>query len=428
MRLKNHKLMLISAAAATLMFAAQPTALMAQTTQSGTTTEAPATKAEKNAEKRAERERKRAEKARKEAERAERKAKKQQKADEAATPTAEPAKKKTQQTTTTTTTSEPAAAPAKKRATDSVGQAATVAKKQVTEGSDGTKKVVKVRDDGAKVTIEYDAKGNVVSRKVDRTGAEAANKRVPDVKVVDEKIIKRDDGTTKVVRTLSDGSEVVIIKDSNDHLLERAIRGRAGRRDVVYRSAPRRKYRHRGVDVNIYLPFALTIPVEHYIVEYEHAEPEFIEEAFYAAPLRPRERAYTIDEVLHDASIRGTVRQIDLDTIHFDFGSPEIPERQIDRLQRIARIIAKITRKNPDEVFLIEGHTDAVGSDEANIVLSEYRAAAVKQALVDTFEIDPRNLVTEGYGEQYLKIPTEEAEPRNRRVTLRRITPLVASN
>jgi outer membrane protein OmpA-like peptidoglycan-associated protein len=34
--------------------------------------------------------------------------------------------------------------------------------------------------------------------------------------------------------------------------------------------------------------------------------------------------------------------------------------------------------------------------------------------------------VTQGYGEQYLKVPTEEPERENRRVTVRRITPLVA--
>jgi outer membrane protein OmpA-like peptidoglycan-associated protein len=34
--------------------------------------------------------------------------------------------------------------------------------------------------------------------------------------------------------------------------------------------------------------------------------------------------------------------------------------------------------------------------------------------------------VTQGYGKQFLKIPTQEPERENRRVTIRRITPLIA--
>ena len=38
----------------------------------------------------------------------------------------------------------------------------------------------------------------------------------------------------------------------------------------------------------------------------------------------------------------------------------------------------------------------------------------------------PENLTTQGYGEQYLKVNTQDAARENRRVTLRRITPLLA--
>ncbi len=37
-----------------------------------------------------------------------------------------------------------------------------------------------------------------------------------------------------------------------------------------------------------------------------------------------------------------------------------------------------------------------------------------------------KNWTTQGYGEQYLKVATPEAERLNRRVTRRRITPLLA--
>jgi outer membrane protein OmpA-like peptidoglycan-associated protein len=48
--------------------------------------------------------------------------------------------------------------------------------------------------------------------------------------------------------------------------------------------------------------------------------------------------------------------------------------------------------------------------------------------LSQNFDIPPENLVTEGYGEQYLKVETEEPERANRRVTVRRLTPLLQTS
>jgi outer membrane protein OmpA-like peptidoglycan-associated protein len=61
-----------------------------------------------------------------------------------------------------------------------------------------------------------------------------------------------------------------------------------------------------------------------------------------------------------------------------------------------------------------------------NLALSDRRAEAVAYALTGSFNIPPENLATQGYGEQYLKVKTEEPEEDNRRVAIRRITPLVA--
>ena len=77
-------------------------------------------------------------------------------------------------------------------------------------------------------------------------------------------------------------------------------------------------------------------------------------------------------------------------------------------------------------MFLIEGHTDAVGTDEDNLSLSDRRAETVAIALTEQFNVPPENLITQGYGEEYLKVQTETAEPANRRVAVRRITPLMA--
>jgi outer membrane protein OmpA-like peptidoglycan-associated protein len=81
---------------------------------------------------------------------------------------------------------------------------------------------------------------------------------------------------------------------------------------------------------------------------------------------------------------------------------------------------------NPSEVFLIEGHTDAVGSEIDNLSLSDRRAEAVALVLAEQFGVPAENLTTQGYGEQYLKVPTPGPERANRRVTVRRITPLLS--
>ena len=73
----------------------------------------------------------------------------------------------------------------------------------------------------------------------------------------------------------------------------------------------------------------------------------------------------------------------------------------------------------------MEGHTDAVGSDEDNLTLSDRRAETVATILTQQFQIPAENLTTQGYGEQYLKVNTQGPEQENRRVTLRRITPLL---
>src|SRR5690606_181282 len=103
-----------------------------------------------------------------------------------------------------------------------------------------------------------------------------------------------------------------------------------------------------------------------------------------------------------------------------------ISESEIPKLEGVANAISQILDKNPGETFLIEGHTDAVGSEVANLALSDRRAEAVAEALTNVFGIPPENLATQGYGEQYLKINTQERERENRRVAIRRITPLVA--
>ena len=52
---------------------------------------------------------------------------------------------------------------------------------------------------------------------------------------------------------------------------------------------------------------------------------------------------------------------------------------------------------------MLVGHTDAKGGDAYNQILSERRAAAVKEHLVRTFGIAPDRLVSYGRGKSLLK-------------------------
>ena len=82
--------------------------------------------------------------------------------------------------------------------------------------------------------------------------------------------------------------------------------------------------------------------------------------------------------------------------------------------------------RNPDEEFLLEGHTDAVGTRAANQSLSQARAGQLKRDLVRYFGVPGYNLDTVGYGEDYLLVPTQNENWRNRRVTIRRVTDVIS--
>ena len=184
------------------------------------------------------------------------------------------------------------------------------------------------------------------------------------------------------------------------------------------------EWRDPGLDLP---PLGLDIPVRDYILDAEWVEdPEDYYTFLGQPPVEQVERTYSLDEVRRSARIRDKVRRIDLDIINFEFGSAEVPESEIGKLEGVAEAMQRLLKESPGETFLIEGHTDAVGAEVANLALSDQRAEAVATALTNVFDIPPENMETQGYGEQYLKIETQERERENRRVAIRRITPLVA--
>ena len=82
--------------------------------------------------------------------------------------------------------------------------------------------------------------------------------------------------------------------------------------------------------------------------------------------------------------------------------------------------IKKLLDENPDGSLVIEGHTSSDGEAEANLALSQNRAAAVKAFLVN-LGVNPDRLKTEGYGEErpIADNETQEGRALNRRVQFR---------
>jgi OOP family OmpA-OmpF porin len=230
------------------------------------------------------------------------------------------------------------------------------------------------------------------------------------------------------------GISIVTELDDDGKLVRRYRRGRDGRDFVIIDNRDRggrhrRGERRGGPGFGFYVDLpapVIRIPRDRYYVYADQASEEDIEETLSAPPVDDIEPEYSLDEIRYSPRLRERMPSVNLNTINFEFGSWEIGEDQVNRLEVMAKAIERILRRNPDEVFLIEGHTDAVGSDEDNLSLSDRRAESVARVLSDEFNIPPENLVTQGYGEQYLLRDTQEAERSNRRVEFRRITPLLA--
>jgi outer membrane protein OmpA-like peptidoglycan-associated protein len=245
---------------------------------------------------------------------------------------------------------------------------------------------------------------------------------------------RRPDGVTETFYARPDGSRVFSEVDGNGRLLRRYRRDSGGRDIVIVDN--RRFYRNLAIGVGAGIlvgaaiialaPPRVLIPRERYIVEYDRASDDDIYEALSAPPVEMLDRTYSLEEIRYSEPLRARVRRVDLDTIVFEIGSFEVTPDQYGQLSRIARAILRALEANPTEVFLIEGHTDRVGSDEDNLSLSDRRAEATARVLVAHFDIPLENLVTQGYGEQFPKIDVQGPEQANRRVSVRRITPLLS--
>ncbi len=224
------------------------------------------------------------------------------------------------------------------------------------------------------------------------------------------------DGSTRTIVERTDGTQVVTIRDAAGRVLRRTAYDGMGRETLLIDDLEREQP---------VLPGSLPRPDPGRLT---------ISTADDGATLRARMAAIAADDIGRRFSlrqireipqVRALAATIDVASITFDSGSPAIRAVEAEKLADLGRFIKALLRDDPGEIFLIEGHTDAVGSAASNLALSDRRAESVALALSEYFDVPPENLVVQGYGESELRIDTQGDERRNRRVVVRVITPLL---
>ena len=102
--------------------------------------------------------------------------------------------------------------------------------------------------------------------------------------------------------------------------------------------------------------------------------------------------------------------------INFALNSDVVPMSAYPFVERIGELL----RDQPQVKLQVEGHTDALGSEEYNLQLSQRRAAAVAGWLVERQGIDPSRLLVLGRGEE-APLTGNAFDPLNRRVQFARV-------
>lgn len=102
--------------------------------------------------------------------------------------------------------------------------------------------------------------------------------------------------------------------------------------------------------------------------------------------------------------------------IHFAANQSIIKPQYRSEIVRAAEFL----RQYPDMMIVVEGHTDSMGDEKYNQILSQRRANAVRQALIDGYGINQQRIMAIGYGESrpIANNSTQEGRQQNRRVTV----------
>ena len=113
-----------------------------------------------------------------------------------------------------------------------------------------------------------------------------------------------------------------------------------------------------------------------------------------------------------EAEVVATDDQVTIRLSGLDFasGSAELGERSAPLLTKLERVV----REFPDSRITVEGHTDNVGDDAANQVLSRRRAIAVRDYLLSSVAMSADRISAVGFGSERPIAPNDTAEGRRR--------------
>ncbi|WP_160120404.1 OmpA family protein [Rhodovarius lipocyclicus] len=140
------------------------------------------------------------------------------------------------------------------------------------------------------------------------------------------------------------------------------------------------------------------------------------------APVRPATPPPPPPSALTATTAPADVPAISLQ-VNFATGSAKLEPGAMEDLARLG--VALNSPQLQAFRFRIEGHTDRVGDAFANQVLSERRADAVREFLVNRARVAPQRLMVVGLGETQPLVPTPDEVPerRNRRVQILNLGP-----
>jgi OOP family OmpA-OmpF porin len=117
--------------------------------------------------------------------------------------------------------------------------------------------------------------------------------------------------------------------------------------------------------------------------------------------------------VIVPAPVR-TQRYCSILDLHFEIAQAAIEREDLEKL----RVAGTFLETYPRNTAVIEGYTDNVGTDEANLRLSQRRAQGVVNYLLSNYRITPAQLTAVGYGETnpVADNNTEAGKRQNRRI------------
>ncbi|MFN4191426.1 MAG: OmpA family protein [Tabrizicola sp.] len=223
------------------------------------------------------------------------------------------------------------------------------------------------------------------------------------------------DGSTRTIVERADGTQVVTIRDATGRVLRRATYDGLGREVILIDDL---------AEEEPIIVRDLPRPQKRIVISSKDQDIALKRELARIEAERVG-RTFSLRQIREIPAVRALAATLDVTPVTFASGSAAVAPQQARNLADLGRLMQDLLAENPREIFLIEGHTDATGKAAMNLALSDRRAESVALALTEYFDIPPENMVVQGYGETELLIDTQANEPRNRRVEVRVITPLL---